>query len=24
MILGIGGARLMTRKFFAINVEVWA
>ena len=24
MLFGIGGARLMTRKFVSINVEVWA
>ena len=24
MMLGFGGARLMTRKFIAINIEVWA
>lgn len=22
--IGIGGARLITRKFLAINVEIWA
>jgi len=24
MSIGIGGARLMTRKYFAINVEIYA